>query len=88
MPKDKPPKTEPESKSSKRPPLKRQIEQYDHKGKKRVNNPPVGLVTPQTDPPTPTHKTYEYDPHLDPQLVWAGKKEHASLGGPTVAQFT
>lgn len=21
------------------------IEQYDHKGKKRVNNPPVGLVT-------------------------------------------
>ncbi len=22
------------------------IGQYDHKGKKRVNNPPVGLVTP------------------------------------------
>ena len=24
---------------------KRRIEQYDHKGKKRTNNPPVGLVT-------------------------------------------
>jgi adenine-specific DNA-methyltransferase len=69
-----------ESKSKKRP-----IEQYDHKGKTRVNNPPVGLVTPQTDPPAPTHKTYEYDPHLDPQLVWAGKKEHTSFEVPTVS---
>jgi adenine-specific DNA-methyltransferase len=64
---------------------KRPIEQYDHKDKTRANNPPVGLVTPQTDPPTPTHKTYEYDPHLDPQLVWAGKKEHTSFEVPTVS---
>jgi adenine-specific DNA-methyltransferase len=28
---------------------KKPIEQYDRKGKKRVNNPPVGLVTPETD---------------------------------------
>ena len=28
---------------------KKAIEQYDHKGKKRVNNPPIGLVTPETD---------------------------------------
>ncbi len=28
---------------------KKPIEQYDHKGKKRINNPPVGLVTPNTD---------------------------------------
>ena len=28
---------------------KKPIEQYDHKGKERVNNPPVGLVTPDTD---------------------------------------
>jgi adenine-specific DNA-methyltransferase len=70
----------PASKTKKRP-----IEQYDHKGKKRVNNPPVGLVTPQTDPPTPTHRTYEYDPHLDPQIVWAGKKEHTSFEVPTVS---
>ena len=31
---------------------KKPIEQYDHKGKKRVNNPPVGLVTPDTDKET------------------------------------
>ena len=28
---------------------KKPIEQYDHKGKERVNNPPVGLVTTDTD---------------------------------------
>src|SRR6267143_950600 len=68
------------SKSKKRP-----IEQYDHKGKTRINNPPVGLVTPKTDPPATTHKTYAYDPHLDPELVWAGKKEHTSFEVPTVS---
>jgi hypothetical protein len=30
-------------------PDKRPIEQYSHTDKKRVNNPPVGLVTPDTD---------------------------------------
>jgi len=28
---------------------KNPIEQYDHKGKRWVNNPPVDLVTPDTD---------------------------------------
>jgi hypothetical protein len=28
---------------------KRPIEQYDHKGQQRKNNPPVGLVTEATD---------------------------------------
>ena len=61
---------------------KRAIDRYEHTGEKRVNHPPVGLVTPQTDPPLPTHKIYDYiqpvsevkpgkelnyDPHLDPQ---------------------
>jgi hypothetical protein len=82
-------------KSSNRP-----IETYEHKGKKRINNPPVGLVTPETDPVAPTQKTYDYKPpvpsvkprqeldydsHLDPQLVWAGKKEHSSFDVPTVS---
>lgn len=66
-------------------PPKRPIERYEHRDKKRVNNPPVGLVTPQTDPPAATRKTYQYDPHLDPQLVWAGKKEHTSFEVPTVS---
>jgi adenine-specific DNA-methyltransferase len=73
------------TKGKKSKPHKRPIEQYDHKGKKRVNNPPVGLVTPQTDPILPTHRTYQYDPHLDPQLVWAGKAEHTSFEVPTVS---
>jgi len=56
---------------------KRPIESYEHKGKQRVNNPPVGLVTPETDPDAgQKKKTYAYDPHLDPQLHWAGKAEH------------
>ena len=28
---------------------KREIRNYTHKGKQRLNNPPVGLVTPDTD---------------------------------------
>ena len=79
---------------------KRAIERYEHTDKKRINNPPVGLVTPETDPVLPTHKVYDYvapvpsvkprqvldyDPHLDPQLVWAGKKEHSSFEVPTVS---
>ncbi|MBN2580246.1 MAG: site-specific DNA-methyltransferase [Pirellulales bacterium] len=63
---------------------KRPIEQYEHGDKTRVNNPPVGLVTPATDPDSP-RKTYQYDPHLDPQLVWAGKAEHTSFEIPTVS---
>ena len=57
---------------------KKPIEQYDHKGKERCNNPPVGLVTPETDRDG-GKKTYAYDPHLDPALVWAGKAEHTSF---------
>jgi adenine-specific DNA-methyltransferase len=64
---------------------KKPIEQYDHKGKTRANIPPVGLVTPDTDPITPARKTYQYDPHLDPQLVWAGKAERTSFEIPTVS---
>lgn len=29
---------------------KKPIEQYAHVDKERLNNPPVGLVTPETDP--------------------------------------
>ncbi|MCI0742778.1 MAG: site-specific DNA-methyltransferase [Gemmataceae bacterium] len=63
---------------------KRKIEQYEHKGKKRTNNPPVGLVTPATDKDA-GKKKYAYDPHLDPSLQWAGKAEHTSFEVPTVS---
>ena len=58
---------------------KKPIEQYEHKDKKRAPIPSVGLVTPETDPPTTARKQYQYDPHLDPQLVWAGKAERTSF---------
>jgi len=65
---------------------KRPIEAYQHRDKERVNNPPAGLVTPETDPDAGQKKTtYAYDPHLDPQLVWAGKAEHTSFEVPTVS---
>lgn len=90
----------PRGKTSGGKPTKRPIERYEHTDKKRINNPPVGLVTPESDPVPATHKTYDYvapvpsvkprqeldyDPHLDPQLVWAGKKEHSSFEVPTVS---
>ena len=64
---------------------KRPIESYQHADKERVNNPPVGLVTPDTDPDAGQQQTYAYDPHLDPQLHWAGKAEHTSFEVPTVS---
>ncbi|PYS94551.1 MAG: site-specific DNA-methyltransferase [Acidobacteria bacterium] len=60
------------------------IEQYTHDDKDRVNNPPVGLVTPETDKEA-GQQAYAYDPHLDPQLQWAGKAEHTSFAVPTVS---
>ena len=63
---------------------KRRIEQYVHKGQRRKNNPPVGLVTEATDRDT-SRKQYAYDPHLDPTLTWAGKAKHTSFELPTVS---
>ena len=63
---------------------KKPIENYEHKDKQRANNPPVGLVTPETDRDA-GKQHYAYDPHLDPQLVWAGKAEHTSFEVPTVS---
>ena len=62
----------------------RDIETYSHTDKERVNNPPVGLVTPDTDRDA-GRRTYAHDPHLDPQLSWAGKAEHTSFEVPTVS---
>lgn len=60
------------------------IDQYTYPEKKRLNNPPVGLVTPGTDQDAPKKK-YQYDPHLDPRLDWAGKAEHTSFELDTVS---
>jgi adenine-specific DNA-methyltransferase len=63
---------------------KKPIEFYDHKDKDRLNNPPAGLVTPETDKES-EKKQYAYDPHIDPSLQWAGKAEHTSFEVPTVS---
>ena len=63
----------------------KQIEQYEHSQDQRTNIPHVGLVTPASDPDTGVKKKYAYDPHLDPQLQWAGKAEHTSFEVPTVS---
>lgn len=63
---------------------KKPIEQYEHIDKRRTYNPPVGLVTPETDIDA-EKKTYTYDPHLAPQLHWAGKTEHTSFDVDTVS---
>ena len=75
-----------ESKKSKTPKsVTKPIEQYKHKDKQRLNNPPVGLVDAHTDNGVQKKKKYVYDPHLDPQLQWAGKTEHTSFEVPTVS---
>jgi adenine-specific DNA-methyltransferase len=58
------------------------VKDYRHE-EKRPNNPPAGLAT--YDKTLPSRKVYDYDPHLDPQLIWAGKKEHTSFEVESVA---
>ena len=56
-----------------RKPEKKPIEQYDHKDASRANNPPVGLVTPETDRDA-GKKTYAYDLHIDPSLQFDSER--------------
>ncbi len=59
---------------------KRPIESYEHKGKERLNNPPVGLVTPETDPDAgQKKKRYSYDYHLAPELNFDARKVRDEL---------
>ena len=61
------------------------IEQYDHQNSERSNNPPVGLVTPKTDPDIGVSTHYQFDPDIDPQLEWASKAERTSFEIPLVS---
>jgi len=67
-------------KTTKKPRIKG-IEAYTHDDVKRKNNPPAGMARHDTAPET--RKTYAFDPHLDPTLDWAGKKEGLSFEVPT-----
>ena len=59
----------------------RDVETYTHDDKQRINNPPVGMA--QHDKAEEKVKTYQFDPHLDPTLQWAGKAEGTSFEVPT-----
>ena len=61
---------------------KGEIEVYKHDDT-RENAVPVRLSSYDTSKLKP--KKYAYDPHLDPQLVWAGKAKHTSFEVPTVS---
>jgi adenine-specific DNA-methyltransferase len=65
--------------------VQKEIDSYDHKGAERVNIPQIGLVKSETDPDTGKRKSYQYDPHLDPQLHWTGKAERTSFEVPTAS---
>ena len=58
------------------------VEAYRHEIETRKNVVPAGLASYDTLTSKP--KKYEYDPHLDPQLVWTGKAENTSFEVPTV----
>ena len=63
-----------------------QVKQYIHEKEKRANNPPVGLVTPDSDIDLPT-KEYSFDPRFDPQLEWSGKIENSDFEIDTVSLY-
>jgi len=60
------------------------VKQYVHEKEKRANNPPVGLVTPDSDVDLPA-KHYSFDPHIDPELQWSGKIENSDFEIDTVS---
>jgi adenine-specific DNA-methyltransferase len=51
---------------------------YRHDEARRKNNPPAGIA-PTYEARERLVTSYAYDPHLDPQLQWAGKAEHTSF---------
>lgn len=59
------------------------VQDYRFEDDKRKNIPDAGLASFYKE--KRERKKYEYDPHLDPQLVWAGKAEHENFEVDTVA---
>lgn len=59
----------------------RDIDYYDHSDKKRANNPKVGMS--RYDKVAEESAKYSYDPHIDPSLQWAGKKEREEFSVPS-----
>jgi len=60
-----------------------QIDAYTYPEYDRANIPPVGMA--KFDTVASPEAKYEYDPHIDPSLQWAGKKEGTSFEVPTTS---
>jgi adenine-specific DNA-methyltransferase len=56
----------------------KKVEDFRHVEAQRRNNPPAGMASTY-EVRERQIKRYAYDPHLDPQLVWAGKAEQTSF---------
>ncbi len=66
--------------------MSKKTDDYVHKSKSRKNNPDVGLSV--YDKEIPRKSRYDYDPHLDPQLIWTSKSEKSSFEVPIVSLLT
>lgn len=53
---------------------RKEVVDYRHDQAKRTNNPPAGLAWQDTDE-TPLRR-FKFDPHMTPELWWAGKSDH------------
>jgi len=77
------PRTRSAAKPSATPADEDKVGDYRHAHTTRTNIPEAGLATQDRIPVS--RVTYQYDPHLDPQLVWAGKAEHTNFDVDTVS---
>jgi len=55
----------------------KEVGDYRHEDATRLNNPTAALAR-QDVAPVP-ERTFSFDPHLDPQLIWAGKAEQNEI---------
>ncbi len=59
------------------------VDTVEHKAHQRPVIPTIGHAPTKVEEVAP--KIYQYDPHLDPQLEWAGKAEHDEVQVPCYA---
>jgi adenine-specific DNA-methyltransferase len=58
-------------------PKGKEVGDYRHEHATRLNNPTAALAREDVAPVP--ERTFSFDPHLDPQLMWAGKAEQEEL---------
>lgn len=56
---------------------RKEVGDYRHEQATRLNNPTAALAREDVAPVP--ERTFSFDPHLDPQLLWAGKAEQDAL---------